>query len=131
MNKIINQIVDEKCKPILQQQICEATMRELTFKIPSIKVETDDKIKEKIAELYISIKLNIYMRYKNALTNKNYKDILRLFNSKEIAKTAGKYFKHNNDDYIPFVLRIMDNITYKNQLVNALRLYLPIEIPVA
>lgn len=131
VNEIINQIVDEKCKPILQQQIHEATMRELTFKIPSIKAEPDDKIKEKIAELYISIKSNIYMKYKNALTNRNYKDILRLFNSKEIAKTAGKYFKHNNDDYIPFVLRKMDNIIFKNQIANALRLYLPIEIPVA
>ena len=131
VNEIVNQIVDEKCKPILQQQIHEATMRELTFKISSIKAEPDDKIKEKITELYISIKSNIYMKYKNALTNRNYKDILRLFNSKEIAKTAGKYFKHNNDDYIPFVLRKMDNIIYKNQIVNALRLYLPIEIPAA
>lgn len=70
------------------------------------------------------IKMKVSKEFEEALKNKNYSSILRLFNEKGLSKSIGNFFNINNNDYCDLIIRLL----YSNQsgsIIEGMKKYLP------
>lgn len=64
----------------------------------------------------------------NVLENKDYKEVLKVFNCKSLSTSTGHFFDLDNKAYSDFVLRQIKGVN-SQEIINALIPYLPTEIP--
>ena len=96
------------------KQVINAMTAEIHFLLSTYPLENGslDLLGEAITDLpnqlhYEDIKVNILKNFQDAITAKNYTNILKLFNQKGLVKKFGSYFGIKNNDYIGFALRLI------------------------
>lgn len=134
VKKYINKRFEEE----MEKQINNFLISEMKFKLSEIDVDfisegreyADSKLKEQVDNIVEECFNNeIENKFKKLLENKDYKEILKVFNSKGLSNSIGCYFNLKNDGYKNFIIRQLST-DHAGQIVDALRPYLPEEIPI-
>ncbi len=130
-----NYIIDDLYQSRLNDQIINAIISEIKYRLSKLpitgKTELDinlilDDIKNRLeVDKIFEEKKKLY---NEVLESKNYNWILSNFNSKDIAKYAGKFFSLRSDSFCDFVIRQFHG-EYDNKFIEAISKYLPKEIP--
>ena len=124
-------IEDRFCQQIASQ-ICEATVSEIKYRLSGIKVskkpdEWRASFKAEVDVIdYNAIHDEIATQYERAKENKEYKQILRLFNYKGVSKSVGRFLGIIDKDYCELVLRLINGEMH-TEITSALLNYLPSE----
>ena len=77
---------------------------------------------------YEEIKNSIESKFIDALEKKQYNEIIKIFNEKNISKSIGTYFGLKNAEFCSTVLALLQG-NNRQDIINALKAYLPNEIP--
>ena len=120
---------------MINSQICESVVAQIKYLLNGARVsnenETDAKatLNTALASInYDTIKATEETRFTDALNNKDYKAVLRVFNKKQISNSVGTYFGIGERLYRSTILNLIKT-NKKDEIVATLVSYLPTEIP--
>lgn len=136
VNNIVNYIINDRFKKQINRQVCEAVVAEIKYKLSVIDIskKNDAEAKKTLDEglneiVYDDIKKETQNRFEEVLNKSDYSDVLEVFNCKSLSTSIGQFFDIDNKKYREFILRHMENEN-KFKIINALKEYLPNEIPI-
>ena len=125
-NYLFNEFVKEKDAQITA--ICE---REIQYKLSRFQKEGNDydSLKFQFDSLVKSIDVEgIYKtvedKVKNIITDKNFDELLKIYNRKSLHQRISAYFKLSKNEYPQLVLRLLKT-EKKESIVNVLRRHMP------
>ena len=128
-------IINDRYAREINRQICAAVVAELKYQLSTvdIPIKDDAEAKQALQELYAAIlyddiKAPIDNKFNEALTIRDYKKILALFNRKSLKDSVGHFFGLNNNDYCDFIIRHLNGEKYE-EIKKAIEPYLPEGIP--
>ena len=129
-----NYVVNERFSNQIQGQICQSVVAQIKYKLNSAEISKRNETEAKtslnavLASIdYEAIKSVEEARFE-AAKNGSYADVIKVFNEKNIAKTIGRFFGLTNDAYCSTIVSLVKGAK-KAEIVAALALYLPTEIP--
>jgi len=127
-------IIEERFEKEINKQILEATVSESKYQLSIIDIPKSDEnaAKQKLNDLktiidFDKIKAEQETKFNNILQTKDYKQVLFVFNKKDLAKSIGHFFDLNNKGYCDFIINQLQGRESQN-IINAILPYLPIEI---
>lgn len=124
-------IIERRFSAQIDTQIAKAVASEIkyllnTYDLGAKKIDDIEKnfnlITSKIS--FNEIKEKIDKQFKNALSNRDYSSILKIFNEKGLSKSVGNYFGINDKGYCDLILRLIKN-NKENELISGIKNYLP------
>ena len=136
---IKNYIVKERFEKQIDSQISKSVLYEIKYRLSNSAIDGRNKeeINSSLNDFMSSLRYEDIWKeqndkFQNALSNDNYKDIIKIFNEKNLSSAIGHYFGIENKEYIATVISIMSaNEENKKKFVSALTSYLPTEIPIS
>lgn len=135
VEKVKAYIIDERFRGEINNQICEAVVSELKYRlsIANISKGNEEKAKETLNKLfekidYDAIKMEQSDKFKFVLKKKTYKDVLRVFNCKSLSTSTGHFFELDNKAYRDFIIRQIKG-KRASDIIDAITPYLPNGIP--
>ena len=136
---IKNYIVEERFEKQIDSQISKSVLYEIKYRLSNSAIDGKNKeeINSSLNNFISSLKYEDIWKeqndkFQNALSSDDYRDIIRIFNEKNLASTIGHYFGIENKEYISTVIGMMSaNEENKKKFVSALMPYLPTEIPIS
>lgn len=137
--KIKEYIVAKRFEGQINKQISKSVLYEIKYRLSNSAIDGKNKedINNSLNSFISSLKYEDIWKeqndkFKNALSGDKYKDIIKIFNEKNLASTIGHYFGIENKEYIATVIGLASaNEENKKNFVLALRPYLPVEIPMS
>lgn len=134
-NSVKNYVVNDRFANQIEGQICESVVAQIKFKLSSAEISKKNEADAKAtldAVLnsidFDSIKQTEEQRFRDALNNGDYREILKLFNKKSVVSSIGVLFGLKNSEYCPMILRLLRGEKH-DEIINALLPYMPVEIP--
>ena len=134
-NNVKNYVVNDRFANQIEGQICESVVAQIKFKLSSAEISKKNEADAKAtldAVLnsidFDSIKQTEEQRFRDALNNGDYREILKLFNKKSVVSSIGVLFGLKNSEYCPMILRLLRGEKH-DEIINALLPYMPVEIP--
>ncbi len=135
VDNVKNYIIETRFRNNLQKQILFASIAELKYQLSILDVSGSDDttVKNAISNFlgnldFSQIKAPIEEKFKSAYQSHDYKQILMLFNCKDLKDSIGQYFQLNNRGYCSYIIRQL-NGPQSESIKQALLPYLPREIP--
>lgn len=124
-------IIKERFSKQIEGQINKAVISEVKYLLNTYDLsgksleDVEDKL-EKIPNQipFKTIRDNVTRKFKNALDEKDYSSILRVFNEKKLSENIGQYFGLNNKDYCKLVIRLLKS-GQSEELIEGIKKYLP------
>lgn len=117
-HKIKTYIVEERFKKQVDSQVCQAVVAEIKYQLSAIEIDKKNEahVKETLAQGlnridYDTIKQAIETRFKEAVDNADYYQVLRLFNEKGLSKSIGQFMGIINKYYCQMAIGMMKNGT--------------------
>jgi hypothetical protein len=133
--EVENYVIDTRFANQLNNQICQSVVAQIKYMLTcaNISCKNDSEAKQSLATTFASIDYNKISnsesnKFQQALTNRIYKDIIRIFNEKGIAKSIGHIFNIDNAAYCNTIINLL-NTDRHDEIVNALLPYFPQDIP--
>lgn len=127
-------IIDQRFAGQMDTQIKNAAIYSLKQKLNSVSVHSSkgQSLAESFAKEVGAISaeeelLTQQGRYKEALDNRDYEEVLKLFNEKGLSGSVGKYFGMEDEQYCSKAIAILDSDD-EDELLAALQPYVP-ELP--
>ena len=134
-NAIKTFVIDTKFANMINSQICESVVAQIKYLLNGARVSNENETEAKttlnaaLASInYDAIKATEETRFTEALNNKDYKAVLRVFNKKQISNSVGEYFGIGERLYRSTILNLIKT-NKKDEIVATLVSYLPTEIP--
>lgn len=134
-NQVSKYVINDRFSNQINGQICQCTVAEIKYILSTINIskkneaEAKDSLNSVWNSLnYESIKSQQEAKFLTALQEKNYKNVIKVFNEKGIAKSIGHYFGIKNSEYCSIVVALATG-EKKDAIINALSQYLPDGIP--
>ena len=134
IENIKNYIIENRFANEINNQIFEATVSEIKYQLSIIDIPKSDETaaRQKMNDLntiidFDKIKTEQEAKFNNILQTKDYKQILSVFNRKDVVKAIGHYFGLMDKGYCDFVIRQLQGDKLQ-EIINAIQPYLPIEI---
>lgn len=128
-------VIDTKFANMINSQICESVVAQIKYLLNGARVSNENEAAAKatlnvaLASInYDAIKATEETRFTDALNNKDYKAVLRVFNKKQISNSVGTYFGIGERLYRSTILNLIKT-NKKDEIVATLASYLPTEIP--
>lgn len=128
-------VINTKYSNMIDHQICQCAVYEMKYRLSCIEISktNDADVKRSIQEELNKIDYDDIRREKekvfyNALDNKDYKEVLRIFNEKGIAAEVGRLIGIEKREYQRKVINLLQG-DCNEALVAAIKNYLPAEIP--
>lgn len=128
-------VIDTKFANMINSQICESVVAQIKYLLNGARVSNENEAAAKatlnvaLASInYDAIKATEETRFTDALNNKDYKAVLRVFNKKQISNSVGTYFGIGERLYRSTILNLIKT-NKKDEIVATLTSYLPTEIP--
>ncbi len=118
----------------INEQIAKAIVSEIKYRLSSIPIpEKETELESQLDDIknaidYENTKNSITRKFKDIENLRKYDEMLKAFNNKSLAKLIGKNFGKDNNDYCEFIIRSL-NGDDRQEVINALKPYLPAEIP--
>lgn len=129
-----NYIVEHRYKPELEKQIRAATIAEIKYQLSIMDVsgQNDEAIQSAINDFfesfdYLEKKKPFETLFIQAYQNKDYKEILKIYNRKSLKDTIGRYFGLADKNYCDYIIRQLK--LGNADVIRAISPYLPPEIP--
>lgn len=131
VNKVKEYIIEKRFSAQIRSQICKAVISEIKYLLSTYDLDGKgledikinfDSIGERISFEYI--KKNVEEKFEKALKQKEYSEILRLFNEKGLSKSIGAYFNIKNEDYCNLIIRLLKS-NQSNKIIEGIKKYLP------
>ena len=135
VDEVKSYIIDTRFSREINKQIRSATISEIKYRLSTLDVsgQADEEIQNELSHFfeefdYNTIKQPIEEGYAAAITIRDYKKVLRLFNRKSLMGAIGHHFGLTNQDYSNYILRQLSgpNATIIRTAIDP---YLPTEIP--
>jgi ABC-type cobalamin/Fe3+-siderophores transport system ATPase subunit len=134
IDNIKKYVIEDRFSQEINKQILEATVFEAKYQLSIIDIPKNDEnaAKQKFADLksnidFDKIKLAQETKYNDILKAKDYKQVLSVFNRKEVVKSIGNKFGLQDKAYCTFVIRQLQG-DKSQEIIKALTSYLPVEI---
>lgn len=128
-------VIDTKLANLIERQICQSVVAEIKYQLSCIEIEKKNEADAKNSLQvsweriqYNDIRNQKEPEFRDALSNKNYKVVLKVFNEKGIVASIGTKLGVENREYQRKVINLLHGDCH-NDIVNALVEYLPTEIP--
>lgn len=131
VNTVKEYIIRERFSKQIESQICKAVVSEIKYllntydlsgkNLNDIEVNFDSIIQTISFE---HIKNNTEEKFKKALEQEEYFEILRLFNEKGLSKNIGKFLNIDNKDYCDLIIRLLKS-NQSNEIIEGIKKYLP------
>ena len=135
-NRVKNFVIDEKFANLINKQICQSVVAEIKYKLSCIEIDNKDEAEAKssldmgLSDIkYDDIKHEKQASFEKVLQDRDYKEVLKVFNEKGIAAAIGKELGIEKSMYQNKVINLMKGKMY-DKIVTALKPYLPLEIPI-
>jgi ABC-type cobalamin/Fe3+-siderophores transport system ATPase subunit len=135
IDNIKKYVIDDRFAKEINRQILEATVAELKHQLSIIDIPKKDEVtaKNEFDNLqakvdFNGIKAEQETKFNNVLVGKDYKQVLSVFNRKDVVHSIGQHFGLKNNEYCEFVIRQLQG-EKANEIKSAITPYLPIEIP--
>lgn len=133
-NMVRDYVINQRYANQINGQICESVVAQIKYKLNcaeiSKKNETEAKstLETTLSSIdYDEIKRVQELKFQKALDDNDYKQIIRTFNKKEIAKSIGHFFGLNDNAYCQMVIDLLKT-NKKDDIVTALLPYMTTEI---
>ena len=134
-SKVKEYVIEERYANQLNKQILKSVVSEIKYKLTCSEISTRNE-EEANASLdnllssveFETIKDNHQSKFEVPLDEKNYSEIIKVFNEKGIANSIGNYMGIINGDYCDTVISLMQK-KEREDLIKAIIPYLPPEIP--
>lgn len=134
VNTIKKYVINDRFANQITKQICEATVAQIKFKLATADISkaNETSAKETLDSIfgvisYDTIRVEVESKYNGVAEMKEYAEVLKIFNYKDISNSIGRFFGLNNNEYRDLVLRLIKT-DKRNDLINAIATYLPPEI---
>lgn len=130
LTEVQNYII-ERFKNEMNSQILSAVISQIKYELSIIDLSPKvDDIKNKLDNITETIGYSKLYQEKSELFNKalkdqDYKEILKIFNSKNLVKCIGHYLDINNDKFSDYVIRNATNGELADEFLDAISLYTP------
>ena len=135
VDNVIKYIIETRFAGQINAQVCESVVAELKYQlsVASISKRSEEEAKNTLNNLienikYDTIKAEQENKFNSVLENKDYKEVLKVFNCKSLSTSTGRFFDLDNKAYRDFVLRQIKG-SRSQEIITALIPYLPTEIP--
>ena len=129
--KVKRYVIHERFSQQIETQVRCATISRIKTLLSSIEItaSSDSDARESLAQRlnecnYELIYTETLNEYNTALNEEDYETVLKLFNETGVSKTIGQFFNHDNKDYCPLVIRLL-NGAHANELSVAFHPYVP------
>lgn len=127
-------IIDTKFKNELNKQINEKLIAEIKYQLSIIDVNCDNdamikKVLENVckSDFVDNIKRNIQKEYNEKYESRDLREILKIYNCKDLYKHVGKYIGYDNDMYYSSFINCI-NEKRNDELLCAINKYIPGEL---
>lgn len=128
-------VINTKYSNMLNKQICQSVVAEIKYQLSCIEIDkkNDDNAKDSLNEGlsaidYDEIKAEKEAIFKKALCERNYAEVLKVFNEKGVASEIGALLGINKQEYQAKVIKLVHS-DGQEEIIKALAKYLPDEIP--
>lgn len=135
-NQVKDFVINTKFANMINRQICQAAVAEIKYQLSIITIDKKNDIAAQASLTaglssidYNKVRTSKNAEFRSALNSKDYKEVLKIFNEKQIAKSVGHYLGIKDDEYIPTILRLLHKTDGPDRLKKAFANYLPAEIP--
>ena len=128
-------VIDVRFSNQINGQICESVVAEIKYRLSSAEISKTDetKAKESLESVlssidYDQIKSEQEQKFQQVLNSRNYKEVLKVYNKKDLSKSIGHFLGIDNKYYCSKVISLLRGSKH-DEIVAALSPYLPTEIP--
>ena len=128
-------VIDVRFSNQINGQICESVVAEIKYRLSSAEISKADetKAKESLESVlssidYDQIKSEQEQKFQQVLNSGNYKEVLKVYNKKDLSKSIGHFLGIDNKYYCSKVISLLRGSKH-DEIVAALSPYLPTEIP--
>lgn len=128
-------VIDVRFSNQINGQICESVVAEIKYRLSSAEISKTDeaKAKESLESVlssidYDQIKSEQEQKFQQVLNSGNYKEVLKVYNKKDLSKSIGHFLGIDNKYYCSKVISLLRGSKH-DEIVAALSPYLPTEIP--
>ncbi|GKX67695.1 DUF4435 domain-containing protein [Inconstantimicrobium mannanitabidum] len=133
--EIKNYVINVRFANQLNGQICQSVVAEIKYKLMSAEISKKNEAEAKnslntlLSSInYEQIKADQEAKFGTALYSNDYKEVIKVFNEKNIAKTIGHFFGLQDAAYCSTVNALLQGDKRKD-IIAALAVYLPADIP--
>ena len=133
--EIRDYVINQRFARQLNGQICQSIVAEIKYKLMSADIsrKNEEEAKSSLNTLYTSIdyeqiKAVQEAKFQAALSSKNYAEVIKVFNEKNITKTIGHFFGLQDNVFCSTIIALLQR-EKREDIINALARYLPTEIP--
>ena len=120
---------------MINRQICQSVVSDLKYQLSCVSIVNnhEESAKKSLEESlkaidYDAVKREKEFAFNKALTEKDYKSVLRLFNEKGLAAYVGNFLGVVQKEYQRKVINLLQG-SCRNDIIKALAPYLPSEVP--
>lgn len=128
-------IIKDRFAKEIDKQICEAIVSEIKFKltIANISTKNEEEAKDSLESAFKSIsydelKAKYTGEFNEILELEAYSNVLKVFNSKSLSTSIGRFFGIDNKGYRELIVRHIKG-NRVDEIIRAISPYLPEEIP--
>lgn len=133
-NMVSDYVINQRYANQINGQICESVVAQIKYKLNCAEISKKNEAEAKstlettLSSIdYNEIKRAQELKFQKALDDNDYKQIIKTFNKKEIAKSIGHFFGLNDNAYCQMVIDLLKT-DKKGDIVTALLPYMPTEI---
>ena len=115
--------------------ICEGTVAQIKYQLmcAEISKKNDSEAKLSLDTAlksidYDAIRNDQDKKFHDVLERKEYSEVIRVFNCKNISKSIGHFFGIDNKEYCRLVLALLKDQKH-DEIIGALQKYIPTDIP--
>jgi ABC-type cobalamin/Fe3+-siderophores transport system ATPase subunit len=134
IDNIKKYVVEDRFSQEINKQILEATVSEAKYQLSIVDIPPNDEnaAKQKLADLktaidFDKIKSAQETKFNDVLNARDYKQVLSVFNRKDVVKSIGNKFGLQDKEYCDFVIRQLQG-DKSQEIINSIKPYLPTEI---
>lgn len=122
-------IIDKRFKEEINEQILNAVISEIKYKLSKVNLSPKEDVKDKLNNITENLYNELYKEkselFNKALMDRNYEEILKIFNKKALGKYIGTYWSIDNKQFYDWVLRNATTGKFADELLDAISLYIP------
>lgn len=134
-NAVKKYVIEDRFAKQLNRQICEGTVAQIKYKLMCAEISKKNESEAKssldatIAGIdYDTIRAEQEQKFQTVFQSREYAEIVKVFNCKNISTSIGHFFDIDNKAYRSLVVALLHGDKH-DDIVNALTPYLPTDIP--
>lgn len=133
--KIKEYVIETRFSNQIQKQICKSVVARIKYMLNCVEIskQNNDEAKETLNTALANIDYDVIKQeqeelFQAALDSKDYSQVIKIFNEKNIAKSVGRYMDIQNNSYCNNVISLLQRSSCRDDIIDALLPYFPDEL---